>query len=100
MGTTHELHRRLRHAKLGSKQWITAYCGYDAPLHRFPWRRWRLIVSGFPCVLVGRMCECLGYRVQALQCQGFRFAKVERGELAVLRAVGFPVPSTTLVARA
>src|SRR5437868_7354623 len=76
--------------ELGSKRWITAYRGHDVPLHG----------GLFSCVPIGCMCERLGHRVQALQRQGLRLPKVERGVLAVLRAVCFPVPSATLIASA
>src|SRR5256885_4255022 len=100
VGTAHELQGQSRHVELGSKRWITAHRGQDVPLHLFRWGRWPLLGDLSPCVPIGCMCERLGHRVQALQRQGLCLPKVERGVLAVLRTVSFPVPSATLIASA
>ncbi|HEU0003489.1 MAG TPA: hypothetical protein VFQ36_21455 [Ktedonobacteraceae bacterium] len=47
--------------------------------------------------LVERSSQCLGHGLETRQRDGLGLAQVARGELALLFAVGFPVPAPALV---
>ena len=48
--------------------------------------------------LDGKSGQCLGGGLQALKRERLRLAQIARRELAVLLAIGFPVPAPALMA--